>query len=732
MGKKRQRSRHRAKQAPAVPWLMRNLDDLDRARREHALVFVGESMLSTPEQDRRCIDWRAGIAAIERSFPDVKRDLLEAIASYDPFDLLAAVQIAALQRMPSAGDPALAGVLAVPELMALLLVEGAVKSGERTDGQPDLLEALDRFLAATETWLMAMPDALVPYPAPHETDREAVFARIRHAMLQQHLLGPGNATDVQVDACTRAVLMDRDVSVHLQTELGMDASTAVHLVEVIGTLVANKLRERIEAGDHSLHGKGAAITFTIGELAEAATIDSHAVERFVARFGLDIDGTPFSFRELTTRARHRPLLRADGRVGPIAVQVLRRSLRSSLGALLNPAIPSAGPGARATFNAYSDARGAWLEQKGAEALQDGLQMDWTELNIYYRLPDRTEGEIDVLARLDNTLFVIQAKSGATRIDSEAADPGKLRKTLQGLLGGGDLRQHRDGLRAVMQYPSELTRDRAGRVPFTRTLSGINRVLALNVTLEDLSALGAQPWLIDQDGLSSDREPPWIVGLGELEQLLDLFRSPSLFVHFLTRRLRANATGQLIAHDEIDWAVRYFDDELLFAELPVDHPYAQGQFLAPDEHKAYDAWMVARALGGRARRPRPNMPTGQKRLLGMLESSRPAGWLDFSIALLDLPRPQRTQVLKCWQRHMSGRVPGSVPLDVAFGDDGKVVRGFSVLREPKTRRSDGKRILTGYCEDLCRRHDARQWAGIVAPFQPAGPIRWTCVVRRWQG
>jgi hypothetical protein len=69
---------------------------------------------------------------------------------------------------------------------------------------------------------------------------------------------------------------------------------------------------------------------------------------------------------------------------------------------------------------------------------------------------------------------------------------------------------------------------------------------------------------------------------------------------LTRRLRANATGQLTAHDEIDWAVRYFDDELLFAELPVDHPYAQRQFLAPDEHKAYDAWMVRSC----ARRPRP--------------------------------------------------------------------------------------------------------------------------------
>jgi hypothetical protein len=124
-----------------------------------------------------------------------------------------------------------------------------------------------------------------------------------------------------------------------------------------------------------------------------------------------------------------------------------------------------------------------------------------------------------------------------------------------------------------------------------------------------------------------------------------------------------------------------------------------------------------------------MPTGQKRLLEMLERSRPAGWLDFAIALLDLPRPQRTEVLKCWQRHMGGRVQRSAPLDVAFGDDGKVVRGFSVLREPEARRSDGASILQGYCGDLLSRYDAQQWAGVVAPFQPSGQIRWSCVVRR---
>jgi hypothetical protein len=708
---------------------MRGLEDFERARREKALVFLEKSALPAAEQDHRIHKWRADIELVERSFPDEKRAILRAIAPYDPYDILAAVEIAVLARMPAAGEHVLSGVPAVPEMMALLLVESGIERGEQTAGQPDLQDALTRFLKATETWLAAIPDALVPVPAPHETDRDATFSRIHNGMLCQHLLGPGQSTDMQVDQCTRDVLTSPEVSDHLQSELGIDASTAVHLIDTIGTLVVDRTKRLVEAGDSSVHGKGSAMTFTAGELAEAAAIDLQGVERFVDRFGLEIDRTPFSFRELTTRARHRPLLRAGERVGPISVPVLRRSLRGSLAALLNPAIPDAGRGARAPFNAYSNARGSWLERQTAEVLEKALRMEWTELNVHYKLPNGIAGEIDVLARLGNTLFVIQAKSGATRIDSAAADPRKLRSTLEDLLGGNDLRQHRDGLRAVAERPSVLRHDQAGRIAFKGRLSGINRVIALNVTLEDLSALGAQPWLLEAAGLSSGQEPPWIVGLGELEQLLDLFRSPSLFVHFVTRRLRANNTAQFIAHDEIDWAIRYFSDELLFAELPRGHAYAQRQFLAPDEHKEYDAWMVARQHGARSRRPRPEVPTGQKRLLKMLESSRATGWLDFSIALLDLPRPQRTEVLKRWQRHMAGRERQSAPLDVAFGDNGKVIRGFSVLREPEQRRSDGARILTKYCEGLLERHDAQLWAGIVAPFQPKGPIRWTCVVRR---
>ncbi len=60
-----------------------------------------------------------------------------------------------------------------------------------------------------------------------------------------------------------------------------------------------------------------------------------------------------------------------------------------------------------------------------------------------------------------------------------------------------------------------------------------------------------------------------------KRLADL---PAVFIHFLTRRLKANQTRHLIANDEVDWAMRHGEDELLWTEVPPDDPYFLKQIL----------------------------------------------------------------------------------------------------------------------------------------------------------
>jgi hypothetical protein len=473
-------------------------------------------------------------------------------------------------------------------------------------------------------------------------------------------------------------------------------------------------------------GHGKSLSFTVTELAETAGTSTSEAERFSERFSLDFDGTPLEFGELTTRARHRPLLRDGGRLMSISVPSLRRSIRRSLGALLNPRLPEAGQGDKKAFSIFTAQRGNWLEQKSVGALGQALRPDWMEQNLHFELSDRRRGEIDGLLRIDDTLLVVQAKAGVTRLDTEAANPERFRETLVGLLGGENLRQHRDGAEALKAEPPTLSHDQAGEDRLLRSFEGISRILPLHVTLDDVSGAGAQPWLLIDAGIATSDDLPWIVGIGQLELLLEFFELPAVFLHFLTRRQRANRSRQLLATDEIDRAVRYGHDELVWADLPLDHPHAQRQFVVLEEDRELDQWQLARQTGESAKRPRPNLSGAMRKALTKLDRSRPEGWLTFSLALLNLSRLHRPAVLKLWQRQMeSDRSKEAPPLDIGFGQDGQVDRGFSILREERDRHPHGAEALRRYCEEQLTQHRAQQWSAVVLPFEPRNPVPWCC-------
>lgn len=130
--------------------------------------------------------------------------------------------------------------------------------------------------------------------------------------------------------------------------------------------------------------------------------------------------------------------------------------------------------------------------------------------------------------------MVQAKAGATRIDSEVTDADRFRETMVAMLGGENLRQHREAAEALAGEQPSLTYDQAGKERFRHNLTAAARIVPLHVTLENLAGIGSQPWRLADAGLSENRDLPWIVSVGHLELLLEFFELPALFIHFLTR------------------------------------------------------------------------------------------------------------------------------------------------------------------------------------------------------
>lgn len=701
-----------------------------KAREDGRMVALFPSPLSRAEQEER---WNAQLRELEemrRNFVRAKAEGQQSLAPYDAFDLLAALQISFTQEWPRGKAPVLYGVPASAELLALFLVERGQRAPllETDADEKDIAAALERFGVFAETLLSITPTVIAPEPVPADESPGGALRRIRNRMISHHLLSPVNETLAQSDESTVNALGHPLVRAHLERELQIDAEAALRLTDAVGELTVAGYKAAVAdvetARDWRRHGER--LSFTVAELAEAAGVDTGQARSYAQRFSLPIDGAALGFAELTTRARRRPLLRDGEELMPISIPVLRRSLRGSLAALLNPAIPAAGNGDKAAFVAFTAERGKWLERKAVAVLEGALRPKWSQLNVHFTLPDGRKGEMDGLIEIGETLLILQAKSGVTRIDTEARDEERFRDTLVEMLGGENLRQHRDAAAAVAGAGARLTLDPAAKIPFRHDLGGIRRVLPVHVTLDDLSGVGAQPWHLETAGLSEDRDLPWIVGIGQLELLLQYFELPALFLHFLVRRRRANLTGQLLAYDEVDWAVRYGEDQLLWAELPPDHPYVKREFMVLEEHDEFDRWVLAHEAGERAKKPRPRLSGSLRRLLTALDRSRPPGWLEFSLALLDLPDDGRREVVRLWQRQLrSDRRIQSIPLSVMFGADDQPTIGFTTLREEGRRHPFGETVLRDLCAQKLEETGAERWAGIVAPFEPDEPVPWCC-------
>lgn len=102
---------------------MEGPEDFERARAEGRMMVIGPSEFSAAEQEARQREIVAAIERQRREFPAVKAELLAVLSPHDAFDLLTALQVTFARDWPRGRAPVLHGMQAVPELLALLLVE---------------------------------------------------------------------------------------------------------------------------------------------------------------------------------------------------------------------------------------------------------------------------------------------------------------------------------------------------------------------------------------------------------------------------------------------------------------------------------------------------------------------------------------------------------------------------------------------------------------------------------
>jgi hypothetical protein len=680
----------------------------------------GVWMVVNPPSEEEVAATRANnLAWIER-LPGHLVAAKELLAGHDAFDVLGGIlilQAAQNNLPPPRREPFLDGLMA-GETAAMVLLERPARAASMAPEASLLdaiLAALPHLEALTERAAIVLSGAWERYllePLVNMHDR----------FIERYMFVPVNETDEQARVWLRELFGAPEIDGWLAEHLGFGVDDAESLVSAAYALIVGRTSEpvAIEAG------MGQRFSLTAAELADRASVAIEAAEAFCGMLSQTFGQPERSWPALPTPLRHRPML-DDGSGGYLIVApaLLRRGLRYSLAAALNPALATPVGGDERIYPRYLQRRGELLESRALAPLERFLKPTATYRNVHFRVrgAEPLEGEIDGVLLIDGTAIVVQAKSAATRIDAVAGDADRFGRALHDIVTDA-MRQHDDARIAL--------RARRDMVEFWEML-GERRVklevpdladveiLPVTVTLEDLSGCAAISWELPDAKLATTGEIPWIVGVTPLEMMISLLEFDAQLIQFLRRRSLLNGSRNLHVTDEIDIFMEYLHDHLEVVFETREKDGLPVVLMAPERFHELDDWLLANETGDTsAQPPRQALNDGLRELLARLERDRPSGWLGVSVALLDSSARARKQVGAAARRVLAGKQRRTVE---ALGDvtpAGEKV-AITLVGEGRGADVDDTRVAEQCLEKACA-HGQATLIALVVPENDSIPLR----------
>jgi hypothetical protein len=660
-----------------------------------------------------------------KELPNHVMRLKQLFAGHDAFDVIACILLAqaANESRPLPARDMFLDSLVPAEYAALVLVERPGRlptlSSPVLDLEATIIEALKHLRGLS----LNAPSVLSQY---WHRPADDALAAVHQRFVSRYICVPINETDAQAREWLREMFTDPRIERWMRSTLAFGVDDAERLIDAMLELIAEREVWALPA-DRNPVGIGQHVAFTPAEIASRGDVSESAAVSLCKLVSQGFGQRSHDWPTLPTPIRHRPLLAdAAGYYCAAAPAWVRRGLRHTLAAALNPKLPEAGPGDDTTFQVYIARRGSLLESRAMVPLTGLLRPDYRIENLHFRVRGsdgrQREGEIDGLIVLDRKAIVVQAKSAATRIDALAEDATGFARALRAIVTES-MRQHDDAREALIAPRDSVTfwrRQDGHQAMADPPELATADILPVTVTLDDLSGVAPVSWELRDAGVATAGPLPWLVGATPLELMLPLLVLPAQFVQFLRRRSELNESRNLAVADETDVFLEYLHDRL---EGVYDVRFEGTErvlYLPPERFRALGEWLDARSVGDkRVRRPRQKLHRGMSALLNRLDRDRPVGWLDVSIAVLDVPRQfdQRVGSMATKALGVGRGSAWSLTYPTLDGD----LRSLELFREPLDSRLDDEGTLRNALA-RARRAGASRLTALVAPEDRSTPLR----------
>ena len=313
-----------------------------------------------------------------------------------------------------------------------------------------------------------------------------------------------------------------------------------------------------------------------------------------------------------------------------------------------------------------------------------------------------EFEVDVLISYDDKIFVIEAKAG---VFSEPAKRGaikRLRTDLKKLV----VEAYQQGRRArdyIKFSKPAVFKDRSGKEVFRVEDEQYKTFFIINVTLEPLMSFTTSlKWLQSLD-LFEKNEYPWSVYLFDLDLITSHIPSPTIFIHYLEKRLSAQEENVFLAFDELTLFGWYMENGNFY--IPI---MDEGE--KPDLVSLDGSWVTVfddHYLFGKDP-PELKIEPELVKIIKILEEVRPLGYSNIASALLDFDHQARKLILEKMNELIKKTKKDRKKHDfsVLFKEIGA---GFTFMSQ---WGSDGLRErLVSYCTLKKYKTKTKRWIGI---------------------
>jgi hypothetical protein len=363
--------------------------------------------------------------------------------------------------------------------------------------------------------------------------------------------------------------------------------------------------------------------FSVQELGERTGLDPAVAENVLATLAVKpgalhaVDPEHFFLGNPVWKA---PLMA----VGGDYFCVMPQAILSHIHDILSPLIAAAG-----LRNKLEARRAAYLEDKAAALLKQAMPAAEFRRNVKWEV-EAAEYETDLIAKLDRTVIIVEAKSGSLSARGLRGAPERVQRHVRDLiLSPSDQSARLENLvRDASAGGTDALRILA---PFGMEFRGVDQVVRISVTMEDFSVLAsAERELRDAGWIPNDAALAPAVNIADFECVVDILPRPALFVHYFMERDRFQKAVEVLGF-EMDFLGLYLATGFNTGDLEDGQPHLSIIGMS----SVIDKYYTSLYAGVTLEKPAPRHQAYFKRLIDQIEEKAFPGWLRASVDLLRL-------------------------------------------------------------------------------------------------